>query len=299
MRLSVISLTAALMAAWGTGALADPEEESAPERTAEAARIASAGRDEREREAIFIEERLPVIAAVSRLLDRIDEKIPLTFYSETSFFSDWLNEGVDSAGHGLQIEQHYFTEMTKAIGNGEAGVGFEYFQIDTTGGVPGPSTVERDFTVYMPITWGRLHLEPGWTYMYIDGADDTQQIQGAVSLDVPLRPSFEWNSDYDDVKGNWFQWGLSHDVPVSISGERLAVLTGSVTLGMDNRKSFDHTGLTNIDFGLDCEIPLMEHLSIAGVLHFSKSLNRAKDEEGNRIFTDIIPWGGLTLLAEF
>jgi hypothetical protein len=252
-----------------------------------------------EEEKQFVMRHVPPLQKLNGLQDRFDEICPLKFGVEASFLSDWLDEGADAAKKGLQIQQVYFTELTHEVFDGaEAGVGFEYFQIDTTGAYEGPSTLERDFTIYAPLTWKRFSLQPSWTYVYIDGGDDSGEIGAEFSIEMPLHPTFAWNYDYDDVKGNWFEWNISQDFDIPLMGEKLATFTPSVTLGMDNRKAFDHTGLANIDFGLDLEVPLTGRFAVVGLLHFSKSLNDARNEDGSKVFEDIIPWGGLSIVME-
>jgi hypothetical protein len=246
----------------------------------------------------FIMSHVPALQKLNGLQEHFGEICPLKFGLEASFLSDWLDEGANAAKKGLQIQQVYFTELTREIGDFEVGAGFEYFQIDTTGAVEGPSTLERDFTVYAPLVWKRIVFNPMWTYVRIDGGDDSGEIGAEFSIEMPLHPTFAWNYDYDDVKGNWFEWNISQDFDIPLMGEKLATFTPSVTLGMDNRKAFDHTGLANIDFGLDLEVPLTGRFAVVGLLHFSKSLNDARNEDGSKVFEDIIPWGGLSIVME-
>ncbi len=252
-----------------------------------------------EEEKLFVMNRVPLLEKTNNFINRVDELCPLKFGLETAFLSNWLDEGADAAKHGLQIQQIYFTEFTHEIGDAEAGIGFEYFQIDTTGAVEGPSTLERDFTIYAPLGWKRFSIQPCWTYIYIDDGDDSGEIGAEFNIDIPLNPTFAWNYDYDDCKGNYFEWNISQDFNIPLCGEKLAIFTPSMALGMDSHKAIDRTTLTHIDWGLDLGIPLTEHFVLVGMLHFTKSLQSACDEDGVRYFENIIPWGGLSLVMEF
>ncbi|MEJ2744244.1 MAG: hypothetical protein P8123_00920 [bacterium] len=249
---------------------------------------------------LFVLNHVPLLQATDRVMNRIDELSPIKFGAQANFLSDWLDEGMNGAKHGLQITQTYFAEYTREFKGISGGVGFEYFQVDTTGGVEGPSILERDFTIYVPLAWKRLSVNPSWTYVAIDDfyGDDSGEIGTEVSLDMPLNPTFIWNYDYDDASGNYFECDISHNIPICFNGEKFAVFTPSMAMGMNSHKGIDKTTLTHIDWGLDLGIPLNHHFTVAGLFHLTKSLSHLKID-GERVFENIIPWAGLSLTAEF
>lgn len=224
---------------------------------------------------------------------------PVDFGFHSLFLSDWLDEGAHAAVEGLQIQQIYHAEYLRARGDFEFGAGFEYFQIDTTGGTPGSSALERNMTVYLPLAYRRVQLQPLWSYISVPDGDDSGEIGAEIGIDMPLNPTFSWNYDYDDITGNYFEWGLSHDFDIVISQQQLAVLTPCLAMGLDSHKATDHTQLSHIDFGLDLSIPLTQHLTLTGMLHISKALGDAKDTDGERVFKNIVPWGGIGISACF
>jgi hypothetical protein len=258
---------------------------------------------EEPREELFILNRIPPLQAIDRCVDRFDELCPLKFGAQANFLSNWLNEGFNTAKHGVQIQQTYFTEFTRELFGFTWGAGFEFFQCDTTGGVPGSSMLERDLTIYLPMGWKALSVSPYWSHIrFLDDELDeveTGEIGCEFSLDKVLNPKFLWNYDYDEGKGQYLEWGISHNIPIRFCGEKFAVFTPSIALGMNSRKYIEETVLTHIDWGLDFSLPLNHHFTATGLLHFTKSLNRLKDEDGVRLFENIIPWAGLSLTAEF
>ena len=162
-----------------------------------------------------------------------------------------------------------------------------------------PSTMERDFIAYSPLSWKMFSLQPYWKYIYIDGAKDYGEIGSEFSLDVPLKPTFYWNHDFSVYTGTYYEWSISHDINISPNGERIAIFTPSMAMGMDSHKYQAHTTLTHLDWGLELSVPVIRHFVITGMLHFTKSLAHGDYAEENDVFEDIIPWAGLKLTMEF
>jgi len=248
---------------------------------------------------LFILNHVPPLAKADGALDKLDALLPLKFGVESQFLSNWLNEGGNWAKNGVQIMQTYYTEFSHDYCGGSAGVGFSYFQIDTTYQEVHPSTLERDFTVYAPLSWKKFSLEPYWTYIYVDGAKDYNEIGSEFSIDIPLKPTFVWNHDFSVYTGTYYEWSISHDIDIAPNGERLFVFTPSMAMGMDAHKYQEGTTLTHIDWGLELGIPVMKHFVVSGAIHFTKSLTHATYDEDNDVFEDVIPWGGLKLTMEF
>ncbi|MCX6357518.1 MAG: hypothetical protein NT045_06565 [Candidatus Aureabacteria bacterium] len=280
---------------WG-----QPTEDVQPREEEIKQEVAGAGVCEK-KEQCFLMNHIPPLEWTNRVMDRVDEVSPLKFGAESRFESNWLNEGGNWAKNGVQIEQTYFTEWTRTLGDFEGGAGFEYYQIDSTWRGIKPSTMERDFTPYVPLSWKVFSLEPYWKYIYIDGADakDYQEIGSAFTIDVPLKPTFYWNHDFSVYTGTYCEWSISHDIAIAPTGEQVVIFTPSMAIGMDAHKYQEHTTLTHIDWGLDLSVPLNRHFVLTGMLHFTKSLAHGDYSEENDVFHDILPWGGLKLSMEF
>ncbi len=259
----------------------------------------TAAEAEEPEEQLFWLNSIPPLRHADRALDALDEISPLKFGAESQFVSDWLDEGANGAKHGLQILQTYFTEYSKEVGEFTLGAGFSYFQADTTGRHEGSKTLERDFTVYAPLTWKRFTVAPFWNYLYYDEDPDSGEIGAEFTVDMPLNPSFAWNYDYRELKGSYCEWGVSQDFRLPWRGETVAVLTPSMAMGLDLHKGIEANHLTHLDWGFDLGVPLMRHFVATGMLHFTKSLCRTQDEDGRRVYENILPWAGLKLTMEF
>ncbi len=111
--------------------------------------------------------------------------------------------------------------------------------------------------------------------------------------------TFMWEYDYDQGKGYYCEWRISHNMGIAPLGETLFIFNPSMAMGMNPYEYIDIKTLTHIDWGLDLDIPLTKHFVVTGMLHFTKSLSKYEDEDGYRIFEDIIPWAGLVLALEF
>lgn len=252
-------------------------------------------------EQIFLLNHVPPFALADHGLNRLDELLPAKFGTEADFMSNYVYEGANVAKNGVQISQDYYTELTHQFGNFSGGLGFDYWQIDTTWKGIEPSTMERDFTVYAPLAWKIISISPYWKYFYYDdiGAKDSGEIGSKFSLDMPLKPTFTYKYDYRFYKGSYYEWDISHNINIASNGERLAILTPSMALGMDDHKYQRNTTLTHIDWGLELGVPLNHHIIACGVIHFTKSLTHETYTPAVDIFEDIIPWGGLKMTMQF
>jgi hypothetical protein len=178
-------------------------------------------------------------------------------------------------------------------------LGFNYFQIDTTGARETPgTTLERDFIIYAPITWKQFYLSPFWDTFLVADEWTNHEFGSNFSIDTILNPSFSWVYNFTE-SGAYFSWQISHDIDISINGQRLGTLTGVTSMGMDAHERTTIITLSSIDWGLNLSIPLTQRFAVMGMLHFAKSLSRAEDEYGNRYYEDIIPWAGLKLSMLF
>ncbi len=210
----------------------------------------TAAEAEEPEEQLFWLNSIPPLRHADRALDALDEISPLKFGAESQFVSDWLDEGANGAKHGLQILQTYFTEYSKEVGEFTLGAGFSYFQADTTGRHEGSKTLERDFTVYAPLTWKRLlTVAPFWNYLYYDEDPDSGEIGAEFTVDMPLNPSFAWNYDYRELKEELLRVGCSAGLPPSVEGETVAVLRRRWRWGSTCTRASRPNHLTHLDWG--------------------------------------------------
>jgi hypothetical protein len=248
---------------------------------------------------LFLLNRIPMLGELNRWQRRLDTATPLRWGVENFFLSDWLDKGADDARSGLQIEQNYFVQWMHEAEHAGAGIGFEYFQIDTTGHREAPSTtLERDFIVYAPLQWRIFYVSPFWDTFIVDDSVDKNELGSSFSIDTFLNPSCAWTYNFND-RGAYFEWGVSHSYEIVLKGEKLGTLNGSMAIGMDAHQRTTITTLSSIDWGLDLNVPLTQRFFITGLLHFTKSLSGARDEDGKQYYEDIIPWAGLKLAMVF
>ncbi len=149
------------------------------------------------------------------------------------------------------------------------------------------------------MTWKIFSFNPYWAYDTYPEVGYSGELGSEFAIDIPLKPTFTWNHDYHYYSGSYYEWSISHDINVSPSGERIAIFTPSMTMGMDSHKYQAHTTLTHIDWGLDLGIPVIKHFVITGMLHFTKSLSHQTYTEADDVFEDVIPWAGLKLTMRF
>ncbi|MCB1196311.1 hypothetical protein KDK77_09010, partial [bacterium] len=168
----------------------------------------------------------------------------------------------------------------------------EYFQADFEHAHP--HTLERGHTFFSEFSVGKITLVPLWTYIDIphEYGDDSGELGLAVSFDIPLNPSFMFNYDYDEVKGFYFEWSISHEFSIEKNGCALVYLTPSATMGLDADKASENVTFTHIDFGLDATVPFYRSIMVSGFIHFTKGL---RPSEG---FESVVPWGGFALSLE-
>ncbi len=225
---------------------------------------------------------LPFVKDIDGALDTVGGAVPLVFSAQALFMSHWLDEGSNPSPNGMNIHQKY----SAAIPVFDHFIGYEYFQADFE--KARPHTLERDHTIFAELNFGLLTLVPSWTYVDNIEDSDSGEIGLAVALDVLLNPEFSINYDYDEEKGYYCEWGISHDFDFG----KFGTFTPSMVMGLNSRKGIDKTCLTHIDWGLEYTLPLSKHLNLAGFLHFTKGLEK---DEG---FESIVPWGGFGLNFE-
>ena len=211
------------------------------------------------------------------------ESFPIHFGIHVFFMTHWLDEGANAAPEGLNIHQFYSTSFPVFD---SALLKYEYFQADYDKSTP--HTLERDHTVSASFNYKLLTIKPSWTYVDIPEDKDSGEIGLELSLDFLLTPYFAVNYDYQQEKGYYCEWGLSHDFDF----EKWGILTPSMATGLNSNKGTDSTFLTHIDWGIGYSFPIVDHLTLVSFIHVTKGFKK------NKGYEDIVPWGGFAIDIE-
>lgn len=251
---------------------------------------------------------IPGVKTVDGCLNKVTEVSPIEFGGKLDILSDWIDEGYNAGPHHLNLQQTYWASY--------GGFTFEYWQADyfhrphkyewdedgeewviSEERKHYHRTLERDYTVSYEFTiLDRIIMEPMWTYVNLPGYPDSQELGCAVELDIPLHPAVEWNWDYQDDPhhdGMYFEFSLSQPIEISPGGKKLCTFTPSLSMGMNANKYIEDTIMTHINYGLEWEVPLGEHLSLFAYLNYLQGLNSRYG------YVDQYPWGGMGVQMKF
>ena len=251
---------------------------------------------------------IPGVKTVDGCLNKISDVSPIEFGGKLDILSDWICEGFNAGPHHLNLQQTYWGSY--------GGFTFEYWQADYfyrphkyEWDEDGEEwavceerkhhhiTRERDFTFSYEFTiLDRLIMEPNWKIINLPGYKDTQEFGCNVELDIPLHPAVEWTWDYKEDPhhdGMYFEFSLSQPLDISPGGRRLCTFTPSLSTGMNANKYIEDTIMTHINYGLEWEVPLGEHLSVFAYLNYLQGLNARYG------YVDQYPWGGMGVQMKF
>ncbi len=251
---------------------------------------------------------IPGLKKADGYLDKVSDVIPFEFGGKLDILSDYVYQGSNWAPHHLNLHQTYWASY--------GGFTFEYWQADyfnkprkwewddeeqewarTEEREKYHRTIERDFVFsYEFIILDRLIMEPSWKIYSYPGYKDTQEFGCLIELDIPLHPAVEWSWDYKEDPhhdGMFYEFSLSQPFNISPGGKRLCTFTPFIAMGMNQRKYIDDTIMTHINYGLEWEVPLGEHLSVFAYLNYLQGLN---DKHG---YVDQYPWGGMGVQMKF
>jgi len=241
-------------------------------------------------------------------LNKVSDVVPFEFGGRLDILSDWINEGANAGPHHLNLQQTYWASY--------GGFTFEFFQADyfnrphkwewddeeqewvrSEDRRKHHTTLERDFVFSYEFTiLDRLIFVPNWKIINLPGYKDTQEFGCAMELDIPLHPAVDWNWDYKEDPhhdGMWFEFSLSQPIDISPGGKRLCTFTPMISTGLNANKYIDDTIMTHINYGLEWEVPLGEHLSVFAYLNYLQGLNARHG------YTDQYPWGGMGVQMKF
>lgn len=151
-----------------------------------------------------------------------------------------------------------------------------------------------------------LYLSAGYTYYTFPNVDrkdkffDSHEIYLGASYDVFLQPTFTWYWDVDSGKGNsdgggagsYFLFGISHTFdfePTDISA------TLGMTTGINHEQWTDKTGMADMLFYGEIDIPVFNYFTITPSLAYSIILDRSTfNHDASNEF-----YGGLTIAFEY
>ena len=251
---------------------------------------------------------IPGLKKADGHLNKISDVVPFEFGGKLDIMSDYIYQGYNWAPHHLNLQQTYWVSY--------GGFTFEYWQDDyfnkprkwewdeeeeewwrNEDRKRYHRTIERDFALsYEYIILDRLIIEPWWANYRYPGYKGTQELGCVIELDVPLHPAMEWSWDYRDdpqQDGMFFEFSLSQPVDISPGGKRLCTFTPSISTGINQNKYINDTIMTHINYGLEWEVPLGEHLSVFAYLNFLQGLNNKWG------YVDQSPWGGMGVQMVF
>lgn len=151
-----------------------------------------------------------------------------------------------------------------------------------------------------------LSVSAGYIYYTFPNVDwddkffDSHEVYLGVSYDVLLQPEFTWYWDVGSGKGNsdgggagsYFLFGISHTFdfePTDISA------TLGMTTGINHEQWTDKTGMADMVFSGQIDIPVFNYFTITPSLAYSVILDRStyNDDASNEFY------GGITVAFEY
>jgi len=178
--------------------------------------------------------------------------------------------------------------------------------ISEGGGQAGPDLTEFDWWGEVSIPAGIATLTGGATgYIYpndfgLTKDNNTVEVYGKVSLDVPLNPKVSAYYDVDKIKGLYVEGSVAHGVPLGASELTVGALAG-FSAGQEVNSSkpselanFKESGLTHIDLSASMAFSV-------GALSITPSVHLVHGRDEFTKFTnlndkhDVKLWGGVSI----
>ncbi len=155
---------------------------------------------------------------------------------------------------------------------------------------------ETDMTLSYATSLGPVGLDIGYIYYALEG-NDSGEIYISTGLDTLLSPSLTIYRDFDEFRGWYVNFGLSHSFDIG-NGMTLD-LSGSVGyMDVDDTDYQEmHDGLISVGLA----IPLGKYFSLSPMVAYSFGLSSEADialETGPSMESDFI-FGGITLSMAF
>jgi len=184
---------------------------------------------------------------------------------------------------------------------------------NTPGDTPNDGNLsETDMTLSYDTGFGPVGIGVGYIYYALDGADDTEEFYGSVSLDTFLSPTLTVYREVADLQGYYVNFGISHSVELP-KGVTLD-LAGSVGYYHSTDKDFVevdknlaekgdkyralHDGLLSAAL----TIPFGKYLTVSPTISYSFPLTEEaeyKIKSGSKEDDSDFLYGGLVLSIAF
>jgi hypothetical protein len=156
-----------------------------------------------------------------------------------------------------------------------------------------------EFLAPLSISGGYIY----YTFPNVDWNDkyfDTQEVYLGLSYDTFLQPTFTWYWDVDHGKGNadgggngsYFLFGISHTFDFEPTGISATI---GMTTGIIDEQWTDKTGMADMVFSGEVNIPLFNYFTVTPSMYYSLILDRDtyNDAADNEFY------GGITVSFEY
>jgi len=177
-------------------------------------------------------------------------------------------------------------------------------------GVDGANFNETDMTLSYDNAVGMMSYSVGYIYYGLDGANDTQEFYGSISLDTLLAPTLTIYRDFDEFEGWYTTLGVSHSFQLSETisldlGGHISYMSAddASTLADPQDPTSEYSDFHDGLLSVSATIPITDYLSITPELYYSFALGSdasdvIKASSANGDDDDFI-YGGITLSMSF
>lgn len=177
-------------------------------------------------------------------------------------------------------------------------------------GADGNNWNETDMTLSYGNAVGMMSYSVGYIYYALDGADDTQEVYGSISLDTILAPTLTIYRDFDEFPGWYSTLGASHSFQLSETitldlGGYISylVVDDASTLADPGDPTSEYSDFHDGRISASVSIPVTEYLTVSPELYYSFALGsdasdviKAASASGD---DDDFIYGGITLSMSF
>lgn len=177
-------------------------------------------------------------------------------------------------------------------------------------GTDGNNWNETDMTLSYDNAVGMMSYSVGYIYYALDGADDTQEVYGSISLDTILAPTLTIYRDFDEFPGWYSTLGASHSFQLSETitldlGGYISylVVDDTSTLADPGDPTSEYSDFHDGRISASVSIPVTEYLTVSPELYYSFALGsdasdviKAASASGD---DDDFIYGGISLSMSF